>query len=77
MSLFRRKQRHQADQPMEEDARLPETATPRFDLGALPPERPIDKTIDAEELRTAANPEDDGARTQMIENERRRDERGA
>jgi hypothetical protein len=76
MGLFRRHQRHEADQPTEEGATLPETATPRFDLGALPPERPVDKDIDVEELRVAANPEDDGARAQLIDDERRREEHG-
>jgi hypothetical protein len=36
--------------------------------------RPLNKTIATDELRIGANQEDDDARTQMIENERRQDE---
>jgi hypothetical protein len=77
MSIFRRKKSHEADQPAEETAELHETSTPVYGFGALSTVPPIDEEIAAEELRTAANPEDDGARTQMIEDERRREEHGA
>jgi hypothetical protein len=76
MSIFRRKNRHQADQPAEEVSEMHETSTPVYGFGALSSVPPIDEEIAAEELRTAANPEDDGAQTQLIEDERRRDEHG-
>jgi hypothetical protein len=76
MSIFRRKKRHQADQPAEETAEMHETSSPVYGFGALSTVPPIDEEISAEELRAAANPEDDGAQTQLIENERRRDEYG-
>ena len=77
MALFRRKKQTDADQPAEEAAETREALRPPIGAAALGSESPIDKTIDDEELRVDANPEDDGARTQMIENERRRDEYGA
>lgn len=77
MSLFRRKQRREADQPLEEVVESRETSASPLDPGALTFVRPADKEIATEELRAEANPEDDGARAQMIENERRREEHGA
>jgi hypothetical protein len=85
MGLFHRRKRHTADQPAEEAAERRETSGPLIGPGALSSVRPtgsgtfgfvrpLDKTIATEELRIGANQEDDGARTQMIENERRRDE---
>jgi hypothetical protein len=74
MALFRRKKAHGAAQPAEEAAEIRETSTPVYGFGALSSVAPIDEEIAAEELRSAANPEDDGARTQMIDNERRREE---
>jgi hypothetical protein len=76
MSIFRRKRRH-ADQPAEETVVSRETLPSPLDPGALTLVRPADKEIATEELRAEANPEDDGARTQMIENERRREEHGS
>jgi hypothetical protein len=88
MGLFRRRQRHEADQPAEEAAEMRETLKPLLGPGSLSSVRPagsgtfgfvsqINKTTATEELRIGANQEDDGARTQMIENQRRRDEYGA
>jgi hypothetical protein len=86
MGLFRRRKRHSADQPAEEAAEMREVSgSSVFGPGALSSVRPsgsgffgfvrpIDKTIATEEMRIGANQEDDGARTQMIENERRRNE---
>jgi hypothetical protein len=76
MGLFRRKKRREAE-PLEESVELRETLPSPLDPGALTLVRPADKEIATEELRAEANPEDDGARTQMIENERRREEHGA
>ena len=76
MRLFRRQHRHEADQPAEEAAEMRETATSPLDPGALAFKGPADKDIAAEELRVEANPEDDEARAQMIDNERRREEYG-
>ncbi len=75
MALFRRRQRHEADQPAEEAAEASESASPVFGFGALPVP-PVDEKIAEEEVRAAANPEDDGAQTQLIDDERRREEYG-
>jgi hypothetical protein len=77
MALFRHKKRHEADQPAEEAVEVHETLPSPLDPGALTLVRPADREIATEELRTEANPEDDGARTQMIEDERRREEHGS
>jgi hypothetical protein len=87
MGLFRRRKRHQADQPAEEAAEMRETMKPLLGPGSLSAVRPagsgtfgfvspIDRTTATEELRIGANQEDDGARTQMIENQRRRHDFG-
>jgi hypothetical protein len=86
MGLFRRRKHHYADQPAEEAAEMREVSgSSVFGTGALSSVRPsgsgffgfvrpLNKTIATDELRIGANQEDDGARTQMIENERRQDE---
>jgi hypothetical protein len=88
MGLFRRKKR-QADQPAEEAAEMHETSgSSLFGPGARSAvrpagagwfgfARPIDNTIATDEFRISANQEDDGAQSQMIDNERRREEYGA
>jgi hypothetical protein len=88
MGQFRRRKRHEADQPAEEAAEMRETLKPLLGPGSLSSVRPtgqgtfgfvgpIDKNFATAELRIGANQEDDGARMQMIEDERRRHEYGS
>jgi hypothetical protein len=86
MGLFRRRNRHEADQPAEEAAEMRETSgSSLFGPGARSSVRPagsgwfgfvrpIDDTIATDEPRISANHEDDGAQSQMIDSERRREE---
>jgi hypothetical protein len=91
MGPFRRKKQSADDTaayPTQEAAEARETSGSTFigpgALGAVQPAgsgshglvSPVDETIATDELRANADPEDDGAKELLIEEERRREEYG-